>query len=113
MPMACGVWRPSVVMPSLADDWPEDRGRIVLLHALTLGRRSCPLTHLRAQAACAIHWMNPLAWLAARRLRIERERACDDLVLAYGTSGPDYADQLLTIARTMRTGSLSAATAGA
>ncbi|HEY0876282.1 MAG TPA: M56 family metallopeptidase [Vicinamibacterales bacterium] len=113
MPMAWGVVRPSVVMPFVADDWPEDRVRIVLLHELAHVRRADPLTHLLAQAACAIHWMNPLAWLAARRLRIERERACDDLVLAYGTSGPDYADQLLTIARTMRTGRLSAATAGA
>jgi beta-lactamase regulating signal transducer with metallopeptidase domain len=113
MPMAWGVLRPSVLMPAEADGWSEDRLRIVLLHELAHVRRADCLTHMLAQAACALHWMNPLAWMAARRLRTERERACDDLVLACGTAGPDYADQLLEIARTMGSGRLSATMAGA
>jgi HEAT repeat protein/beta-lactamase regulating signal transducer with metallopeptidase domain len=102
MPVAAGVFRPTLIMPSDADAWPETRLRIVLLHELAhVKRRDC-LTHLLAQAACALYWFNPLAWIAAKRLRTERERACDDLVLAFGTRGSDYADQLLAIARGMQ-----------
>src|SRR6185436_8528665 len=35
-------------------------------------------------------------------LRVERERACDDLVLRAGANGPDYAHQLLQLARGTR-----------
>src|SRR5207253_7453555 len=92
----------SVIMPAEADTWPDDRLRIVLLHELAhVKRRDC-LTHLLAQLACACYWFNPLVWIAVRRIRTERERACDDLVLACGTEGPDYADELLEIARLMR-----------
>lgn len=104
MPMACGVLRPAVMMPADADEWPADRLRIVLLHELAHVKRHDCLTHLVAQLACACHWFNPLAWIAARHVRTERERACDDLVLSAGTHGPDYADQLLEIARAMRSG---------
>ena len=112
MPMACGLLQPAVIMPAEADAWPADRLRVVLLHELAhVKRRDC-LTHALAQLACAVHWFNPLAWLAARQVRTERERACDDLVLAAGTRAPDYADQLLEIARAMR-GSRPALLAGA
>ena len=99
MPVAAGIFRPSVIMPADADQWSDSRLRIVLLHELAhVKRRDC-LTHLLAQAACAFYWFNPLAWMAAKRARAERERACDDLVLASGTRGSDYADQLLDMAR--------------
>jgi hypothetical protein len=52
-----------------------------------------------AQFACAVYWFNPLVWFAAHQLRLERERACDDLVLLGGTSGADYATHLCEIAR--------------
>src|SRR4029078_1878007 len=113
MPLAFGIFRPSVVMPMDADTWPAHRLRVVLLHELAhVKRRDC-LTHLVAQLACAAYWFNPLAWMAARRLRVERERACDDLVLAAGTRGSDYADQLLDIARVMQAGRFPAVLAGA
>ncbi len=113
MPMAWGVWRPTVLMPACADAWPQDRLRIVLLHELAhVKRRDC-LTHMLAQLACAVYWFNPLAWVAAKRVRAERERACDDLVLAAGTPGADYATQLLDIARVMRAGRFPAIAAGA
>ena len=74
MPVAAGIFRPAVIMPADADTWSESRLRVVLLHELAhVKRRDC-LTHVLAQAACAFHWFNPLAWLAVKRAR-DRARA--------------------------------------
>jgi hypothetical protein len=45
-----------------------------------------------AHLACALYWFNPLVWVAARRLRIERELACDDCALEVGMWASDYAN---------------------
>ena len=108
MPMVCGLWRSVIVMPPGAAEWSDERRRVVVLHELAhIKRRDC-LTQMLAQIVCAVYWFNPIVWLAARRLRAERERACDDFVLAAGEKGPDYAAHLLDIAQTVRQGRVPA-----
>jgi beta-lactamase regulating signal transducer with metallopeptidase domain len=98
MPMAFGLRTPTILIPAIADTWSEDRRRAVLLHELAhIDRRDC-LTQLLAEIACAAYWMHPAVWLVAQRLRVERELACDDRVLAVGTAARDYATHLLELA---------------
>ena len=98
VPMTWGWRRPVVVLPPLSAEWPEDRLRSVLLHEMAhIKRRDWP-AHRFADVACAVYWFHPLVWLTARRLRVETELACDDLVLSSGIPASDYARHLLEIA---------------
>ncbi|MEO8373174.1 MAG: M56 family metallopeptidase, partial [Candidatus Solibacter sp.] len=102
MPMTFGVLRPTVLLPETARAWSQERRDVVLLHELAHIARGDAATQLLARAALALHWWNPLAWLAWREFLRERERATDDLVLSAGAVASNYAGHLLEIARTMQ-----------
>ena len=108
MPLAWGVRRPSVLLPATADGWSLERRRAVLLHEVAhVARHDCA-TQTLASIARALYWPHPGVWLAARRLRIERELACDELAVSAGIARLDYAEHLLEIARSYRAPRLSA-----
>jgi beta-lactamase regulating signal transducer with metallopeptidase domain len=94
-----GVLNPAVILPAGAGDWPMDRIHAVVRHELAHVRRGDWVVGLTANAVTALYWFNPLLWAACRRLRHESERACDDIVLASGISGTEYAAHLLAVAR--------------
>jgi beta-lactamase regulating signal transducer with metallopeptidase domain/HEAT repeat protein len=102
MPFACGFRRATVVLPAAAAEWPDDRRQQVLVHELAHVRRRDLVAHAVARVACAFYWFHPLVWGAARRLRAESERVCDDLVLACGAKASDYAGFLLDVLSSAR-----------
>lgn len=81
-PALVGAFRPRLLVPSCVLSgfaWRELR--LILLHELAhLKRRDVALNYLLS-ALQAVHWFNPLVWLAFARLRAERELACDEAVL--------------------------------
>lgn len=98
MPLTFGTIAPTIVLPASADEWTDDRRRAVLLHELAhVARRDCLVQRI-AGWVCALYWPHPGVWWAAKRLRTERELACDDRVLASGAAARDYAGHLLDIA---------------
>ena len=98
MPATWGLFRPTVLLSADAESWDPHLRRAVLLHELAHIRRRDCLMQLIAQLCCAIYWFHPAAWYAARRLRTERELACDEEVLELGVNACDYATHLLQMA---------------
>jgi beta-lactamase regulating signal transducer with metallopeptidase domain/HEAT repeat protein len=110
VPFAFGLLRPAIVLPAAAEDWSDERLRLVLVHEIAHVSRRDLVAHALARVACALYWFHPLVWVAARKLRAESERACDDFVLACGARASDYAGLLLDVVATVRH-SLTPATA--
>ena len=102
MPFACGLVNPTIVLPAECESWSQERRLAVLLHELAHVRRHDLVGHTLGRLVCAVYWFHPLAWTAARQLRSESERACDDLALACGTRATDYAEHLLDIVTSVR-----------
>ncbi len=101
-PCTLGWWRPSVVLPAVAQLFAPARLDAVLLHELEHVRRRDNLVHALARVGAALHWFNPLAWFALRELARERELAVDEVVVQRDVAAVDYAALLVDCARSLR-----------
>jgi beta-lactamase regulating signal transducer with metallopeptidase domain len=100
MPMTWGAIRPRLLVPEEIASWSLARQRAVLLHELGhIKRRDCQSEWI-ARLACAFFWFHPLAWIALRNMLVNRELACDDLVLMSDASASSYAESLLAVSST-------------
>lgn len=74
-PMLVGVLFPTVYIPCL--EIPNDNMRMVLLHELTHYKRKDLLVKWFAVLVNAVHWFNPLCYLACAALSEACEVSCD------------------------------------
>lgn len=115
VPLVWGWKNPEILLPAEAQTWNDERVRSVLAHEEAHVRRRDPALQVLAELARAALWMQPLAWIALRQIRKEREAACDDAAIAAGVNPKQYANDLLEVAASrmssFQTGALALAMA--
>ena len=107
VPYTWGIVQPVICLPADADTWSEERLRIVLTHELAHIERFDALTEFMAQLALVAFWFNPLLWVGVRRMRAEREHACDDRVLTRGTRPSTYVEELVNMMKSIGQGAIA------
>jgi beta-lactamase regulating signal transducer with metallopeptidase domain len=99
IPTALGFFRPAVVLPSWTlRDLSADELKIILLHELAHLRRWDDWTNLAQKFVKALFFFHPAVWWIDSRLALEREIACDDMVLEQTANARTYAASLVSIA---------------
>jgi TonB family protein len=98
VPLLTGFFRPVILLPRIAADWPQSRRDAAIRHELAHLERNDLRFNLARAIACAVYWFHPLVWILARRMSAEQESACDDRVLRSGFDRADYADALVQTA---------------
>ena len=98
VPMAFGLWRPTVLLPQSFSSWPEEAQHAVLLHEFSHVQRFDAFWDLVTRMVAIAWWFHPAIHYAIQRLCQTRERATDEMVLEHGVSPAVYAKQLLEVA---------------
>jgi beta-lactamase regulating signal transducer with metallopeptidase domain len=99
-PGLVGILRPVLLLPQrLTEHLSSEEIRSVLAHELCHLRRRDNLTYAIHLLAQALFWFYPPIWWLGTRLIRERERACDQAVLAAGYRPEVYAESILKVCR--------------
>jgi hypothetical protein len=97
-PAVAGIVRPVLLVPHGIEGWLSPRQlRAVLAHERCHIRRRDNLTAALHMVVECLFWFYPLAWWLETRLIAERERACDEAVLADGSNPTDYAEGIVRV----------------
>jgi bla regulator protein blaR1 len=95
-----GLLRPVVLVPEgITERLTASEFDAVLAHEVCHARRRDNLLAAAHSVVEAVFWFHPLVWWLGRRLRDERERACDEAVIGRGVDLDTYAQAILSTCR--------------
>ena len=98
-PVCCGVFSPVILLPEeLVDSDDPSRLRMALNHELAHIERRDIAANALQRLVEALFFFHPLVWYASRLLTHERERVCDNWVIAQGADADRYAEFLADLA---------------
>ena len=99
-PGLVGIFKPVILLPQgIAGQLTQEELNAILAHELCHWRRRDNLLAAIHMAVEALFWFFPLVWWLGARLNAERERACDESVLAIGNDPEIYAGSILKVCR--------------
>jgi bla regulator protein blaR1 len=93
-----GITTPILVWPEgISEGLDDAQLQAVIAHELWHVRRRDNLAAAFHMLVEAIFWFHPLVWWLGTRLVEERERACDEEVLEFGSERQIYAESILKV----------------
>lgn len=99
VPSVVGILRPMLLLPfSVASNLTPQELDLLVMHELAHIRRHDQLINLMQRILEAFLFYHPVAWILGRQIRDEREKCCDDMVLAAGSDRELYAQALVHMA---------------
>lgn len=99
-PGVFGIVRPVLLWPrGITDKLADDHIEAILAHELCHLERRDNFSASLHGAVQALFWFHPLVWWIGARLVDERERACDECVVASGRDPERYAESILETCR--------------
>lgn len=99
VPSVVGWFRPVILIPAeLIRELTPPQLEAIILHELAHIRRHDYLVNLLQRIVEVVLFYHPAAWWLSRVIEAERERCCDDLVIAARAKPGVYAGALLSIA---------------
>jgi beta-lactamase regulating signal transducer with metallopeptidase domain/protocatechuate 3,4-dioxygenase beta subunit len=98
VPLALGIVRPRVLLPSDWPAWPADKLQAVIAHERTHIERGDGAVIFLAEVNRCLYWFHPLAWWLRTHLGRLAETACDDAAIDATGDRTTYARHLLEVA---------------
>ena len=96
VPVVLGHLRPVILFPlEFITGMNKDHIRLIIAHELAHIRRNDYLVNIVQRIVEAIYFYNPFVWVISNRIKMEREFACDDIVLRMAQPNA-YANALLS-----------------
>jgi beta-lactamase regulating signal transducer with metallopeptidase domain len=98
VPTAIGLWKPMVVVPSWAlRELPASELSVILHHEFAHLRHWDDWTNFLQKLVRVFFFFHPAVWWIEKRLSVEREMACDDVVVAETGNPTGYASCLVSL----------------
>lgn len=98
VPLVIGFFKPVVLFPiAMATQLDIKHVEAILIHELSHIRRNDYLLNLVKTTVEIVMFFNPFVWLTTKLINVERENACDDLVVSVTQTPVTYAHALLNI----------------
>jgi beta-lactamase regulating signal transducer with metallopeptidase domain len=94
-PVALGIVRPAIVLPSDWREWHSPKLDAVLAHERSHILRHDPVVQLLSAIHRAMLWYSPLSWFLHKRIVRAAEEASDDAAVAVTRDRALYAEVLL------------------
>jgi bla regulator protein BlaR1 len=99
-PGVVGFLRPVLLLPErILETLTSPQLEAVLAHEQSHIRRRDNLTSALHMLVEALFWFHPVVWWIGAKLVEERERACDEAVLALGSEPQVYAEGILNVCK--------------
>ena len=97
-PSVVGILRPIILIPaSLMSGLSTWQVEAIVLHELAHIKRWDYLVNIFQNILEAIFFFNPFVWYLSKKIRLQRELCCDEMVIQNGYSRRDYVAILLSV----------------